>query len=59
MSANDRDKVLRLQRTFEDKRREREPNYLLPIYLAKFEEDIVIQSVGFGPKEIGQVRTDY
>jgi len=59
VSANDRDKVLRLQRSFEEERREREPNYLPPIYLAKFEEDRVIQSVGFGPEEIGQVRTDY
>jgi hypothetical protein len=59
VSANDRDKVLRLQRTFEEERREREPNYLPPIYLAKFEEDRVIQSVGFGPDEIGQVRTDH
>jgi hypothetical protein len=59
VSANDRDKVLRLQRGFEEERREREPNYLPPIYLAKFEEDRVIQSVGFGPEEIGQVRTDH
>ena len=59
VSANDHDKVLRLQRSFEEERREREPNYLPPIYLAKFEEDRVIQSVGFGPEEIGQVRTDH
>ena len=58
VSPNDREKVARLQRIFEDERREREPNYLPPIYLAKFEEDHVIQSVGFGQEEIGMVRTD-
>lgn len=57
VSANDRDKVFRLQRVFEDERREREPNYLPPIYL-KFEEDRVIQSVGFGPEEMSQFRAD-
>lgn len=57
VSANDRDKVFRLQRVFEDERRKREPNYLPPIYL-KFEEDRVIQSVGFGPEEMGQLRPD-
>ena len=57
-SPNDRDKITRLQRSFEDERREREPNYLPPIYLAKFEEDRVIQSVSFNPEEIGQLRTD-
>ncbi|KAK0120865.1 hypothetical protein ONS96_011065 [Cadophora gregata f. sp. sojae] len=58
VSVNDRDKVARLQRIFEDERRDREPNYLPPIYLAKFEEDHVIQSVGFGQDEIGMVRTE-
>lgn len=58
VSPADREKVARLQRGFEDERREREPNYLPPIYLAKFEEDRVIQSVGFGPDEVGQARTD-
>ena len=57
VSASDRDKVFRLQRMFEDERREREPNYLPPIYL-KFEEDRVIQSVGFGPEELAQFRAD-
>ena len=57
-SPNDRDKITQLQWSFEDERREREPNYLPPIYLAKFEEDRVIQSVGFSPEEIGQLRTD-
>jgi hypothetical protein len=57
VSANDREKVFRLQRLFEDERREREPNYLPPIYL-KFEEDRVIQSVGFGPDEMAQFRPD-
>lgn len=57
VSASDRDKVFRLQRVFEDERREREPNYLPPIYL-KFEENRVIQSVGFGPDEMAQLRTD-
>jgi hypothetical protein len=58
VSLADREKVARLQRSFEDERRDREPNYLPPIYLAKFEEDRVIQSVGFGPEEVGQARTD-
>jgi hypothetical protein len=57
VNANDRDKVFRLQRMFEDERREREPNYLPPIYL-KFEEDRVIQSVGFGLEEMDQFRPD-
>ncbi len=59
VAGNDREKILRLQRNFEEERREREPNYLPPIYLQKFEEDRVIQSVGFGQEEIGQVRTDH
>jgi hypothetical protein len=59
VGLNDRDKVLRLQRSFEEERREREPNYLPPIYLARLEEDRVIQSVGFGPDEAGQVRMDH
>ncbi|KAH6714387.1 hypothetical protein BKA61DRAFT_359194 [Leptodontidium sp. MPI-SDFR-AT-0119] len=58
ISLNDRQKVARLQRIFEDERRDREPNYLPPIYLAKFEEDHVIQTIGFGQEEIGMVRTD-
>ncbi|KAL3419790.1 hypothetical protein PVAG01_08288 [Phlyctema vagabunda] len=53
VSPGDREKVLRLQRGFEEERREREPNYLPPIYL-KFEEDRVIQGVGFGPDEMSQ-----
>ena len=57
VSANDRDKVFRLQRLFEDERNEREPNYLPPIY-PKFEENRVIQSVGFGPEEMDQIRLD-
>jgi hypothetical protein len=52
---NDREKVARLQRGFEDERRDREPNYLPPIYLVKFEEDRVIQSVGFSPEEISGI----
>ncbi|KAN0096161.1 hypothetical protein V8E51_014966 [Hyaloscypha variabilis] len=59
LSPNDREKVLQLQRNFEGERREREPNYLPPIYLHKFEEDRAIQSVGFGQEEIGQLRTDH
>ncbi|KUJ06962.1 uncharacterized protein LY89DRAFT_661113 [Mollisia scopiformis] len=58
VSPNDRDKVARLQRIFEDERREREPNILPPIYLVKFEDDRVIQSLGFGPEEMGQPRAD-
>ncbi|RFU32881.1 hypothetical protein B7463_g3451, partial [Scytalidium lignicola] len=57
VSPADRDKAFRLQRVFEDERREREPSYLPPIYL-KFEEDRVIQSVGFGPEDVAQFRTD-
>lgn len=57
VSPADRDKVFRLQRIFEDERRVREPNYLPPIYL-KYEEDRVIQSVGFGPEEVNQFRLD-
>ena len=57
VSANDRDKAFRLQRSFEDERRAREPNYLPPIY-PKLEENRVIQSVGFGPEEIEQIRPD-
>ncbi|RDW69561.1 hypothetical protein BP6252_08581 [Coleophoma cylindrospora] len=57
VGPNDRDKVFRLQRIFEDERREREPNYLPPIYL-KYEEDRVIQSVGFGPEEMSQFQAN-
>lgn len=57
VSPSDRDKVFRLQKMFEDERRDREPNYLPPIYL-KFEEDRVIQSVGFAAEDISQFRTD-
>lgn len=53
----DREKVLRLQRVFEEERREREPNYLPPIYL-KYEEDRVIQSVGFSADDTSQLRPD-
>lgn len=56
VSANDREKVLRLQRDFEEERRGREPNYLPPIYLAKFQEEHIIQSVGFGQEESSQIR---
>lgn len=58
VSPTDREKVVRLQRGFEEERREREPNYLPPIYLVKFEEDRVIQSIGFSPDELSQARTD-
>jgi hypothetical protein len=56
VSANDRGKVFRLQRLFEDERREREPNYLPPIYLNW--EDRDIQSVGFGLEDMDQFRAD-
>ncbi|KAE8450378.1 hypothetical protein EG329_006452 [Mollisiaceae sp. DMI_Dod_QoI] len=59
VSPNDRDKVARLQRAFEDERREREPNILPPIYLAQYEDDRVFQSLGFSPEEIGQARSDH
>ncbi|PBP20619.1 c6 zinc finger domain containing protein [Diplocarpon rosae] len=58
VSASERDKVARLQRSFEDERREREPNYLPPIYLARFEEDHATQSIGFSPDDLGGTRTD-
>ncbi|CZT45327.1 uncharacterized protein RSE6_05627 [Rhynchosporium secalis] len=58
VSPNDREKIARLQRVFEDERRETEPNYLPPIYMAKFEEDHVIQSQGFGQEDFGLMRTD-
>lgn len=57
VSPSDRDKVFRLQRLFDDERRVREPNYLPPIYL-KYEEDRVIQSVGFGPEDVRQPEAD-
>lgn len=38
LSPNDQEKVLRLQRTFEEERREREPNYVSPIFLNNFED---------------------
>jgi hypothetical protein len=52
---NDHEKVARLQRDFENERQDREPNYLPPIDLARFEEDRVIQSVGFSPEEISGI----
>jgi hypothetical protein len=58
VGGSEREKVVRLQRILEDERRQREPNYLPPILL-KFEEDRVIQSVGFGPEDIGQLRLDH
>ncbi|CCU75340.1 unnamed protein product [Blumeria hordei] len=58
VTPNEREKVIRLQRTFEEERREREPNYLPPIYLSKFEEDRVIQAIGFGIEDLGHVRID-
>ncbi|KAK6583789.1 hypothetical protein PZA11_003519 [Diplocarpon coronariae] len=58
VSAPDRDKVARLQRLFEEERREKEPNYLPPIYLARFEEDHAIQNVGFGSDDLGLARPD-
>lgn len=58
VTPNDREKLFRLQQVFEEERREREPNYLPPIYLAKYDEDRAIQSIGFGPDDIGHVRTD-
>jgi hypothetical protein len=58
VSANDREKVARLQRVLEEERREREPTYLPPIFL-KFEEDRIIQSVGFGSDEIGQLQLEH
>ncbi|TVY16531.1 hypothetical protein LARI1_G005218 [Lachnellula arida] len=56
--ANDREKVMRLQRILEDERRAREPSYLPPIF-SKYEEDRIIKSVGFGPDEIGQLQLEH
>ncbi|TVY37267.1 hypothetical protein LSUB1_G006133 [Lachnellula subtilissima] len=56
--VNDREKVMRLQRILEDERRAREPSYLPPIF-SKYEEDRIIQSVGFGPDEIGQLLLEH
>lgn len=58
LSHNDREKLYRLQQSFEEERREREPNYLPPIYMAKFEETRVMQTVGFGPDDLAQARID-
>lgn len=54
---NDLEKVMRQQRSLEEERRQKEPNYLPPIYL-KVEEERVIQSIGFGPEETSQIRID-
>jgi hypothetical protein len=59
VSTSHRHKVLQLQRTFEEKRHEWEPNYLPPTYHLDFEEARVIESVGFGQKQIGHVRPDH
>lgn len=58
VSPNDREKVSRLQRMFDDERREKESNTLPPIYLAKFEDNRVIESLSFGPEELRQARAD-
>ena len=58
VSASDRDKMSRLQEILEEERREREPNYLPPIYL-KIEEDRLIQSISFGPDDIAQFGMDH
>lgn len=57
VSVGDRDKIFRLQRGFEDERRNRDPSYLPPIF-SKEEEDRVIQSLSFVPNEMHQLRTD-
>jgi hypothetical protein len=50
VSDNDREKVFRLQRMFDEERREKDPTYLPPIYL-KYEEDRAIQGVSFMAEE--------
>lgn len=55
VALGDRDKVYRLERTLEEERREREPNYLPPIFGRSDEE---IQSVSLGMGEASQVRTN-
>ena len=60
--GSDSDKVFRIQRLFEDERREREPNYLPPIVVPRFEGDYggdrVIQSVPFGADELRQIQLE-
>ena len=48
VAVDSRDKVYRLQLVFEGERKDREPNYLPPIY-GKAEEERVIKSIGIGP----------
>lgn len=57
VSISDRDKVSRLQEHLEEEKREREPNYLPPIYL-KAEVDRLIQSISFSPEDMAQFRLD-
>lgn len=57
VSANERDKITRLQEQLEEEKRQREPNYLPPIYL-KVEEDRLIQSVSFGPEDMAHFKLD-
>jgi len=61
VGAGDRDKVFRLQNSFDNERREREPNYLPPIvprFDGEFGMDRVIGSVGFGADELRNINFD-
>jgi hypothetical protein len=53
----DRDKLYRIQKIFEDERKQREPNYLPPIY-GRSEEDRVIQTIGVSTNDLSQFRAD-
>jgi hypothetical protein len=57
VASNDRDKIYRLQRVFDEERQEREPNYLPPI-IPRSEEDRVIQSIGLAVDQLAHVRTE-
>jgi hypothetical protein len=57
VASDNRDKVYRLQLVFEGERKEREPNYLPPIY-GKAEEERVIKSIGVGP-DSGILRNEH
>jgi len=61
VGAGDRDKVFRLQNSFDNERREREPNYLPPIvprFDGEFGMDRTIGSVGFGADELRNINFD-
>ena len=61
VGGGDRDKIFRLQHSFDNERREREPNYLPPIvprFDGEFGVDRAIGSVGFGADELRNINFD-